>query len=135
MHKMRKSCICSRVGKQEQDIKLEKRMNLNECVCAQALGAGNKYHKLCLKCIECGKLLSSTNMVDKDFDLYCRSCYTKLHGPKVNFSTVIYNRVINSSSSQLYFRVGSRLFPKCCYMIDVYILDAGYNDLTCIKNY
>ncbi|KAJ8653274.1 hypothetical protein O0I10_011122 [Lichtheimia ornata] len=47
-----------------------------------ALGAGNKYHKLCLKCIECGKLLSSTNMVDKDFDLYCRSCYTKLHGPK-----------------------------------------------------
>ncbi|KAI9258797.1 hypothetical protein BDA99DRAFT_514184 [Phascolomyces articulosus] len=47
-----------------------------------AMGAGNKYHKFCLKCTECGKLLSSTNMVDKDFDLYCRGCYAKLHGPK-----------------------------------------------------
>ena len=57
--------------------------------CLQALGAGNKYHKLCLKCIECGKLLSSTNMVDKDFDLYCRNCYTKFHGPKVKCSIVV----------------------------------------------
>ncbi|KAI7855074.1 hypothetical protein BDC45DRAFT_534765 [Circinella umbellata] len=47
-----------------------------------AMGAGNKYHKFCLKCTECGKLLSSTNMVDKDFDLYCRGCHAKLHGPK-----------------------------------------------------
>ncbi|KAI8144661.1 hypothetical protein BJV82DRAFT_643925 [Fennellomyces sp. T-0311] len=47
-----------------------------------AMGAGNKYHKFCLKCTECGKLLSSTNMVDKDFDLLCRGCYAKLHGPK-----------------------------------------------------
>ncbi|KAI9315333.1 hypothetical protein BX666DRAFT_387700 [Dichotomocladium elegans] len=46
------------------------------------LGAGNKYHALCLKCTECGKLLSSNNLVDKDFDLYCRGCYAKLFGPK-----------------------------------------------------
>ncbi|KAI7872086.1 hypothetical protein BDF14DRAFT_721340 [Spinellus fusiger] len=47
-----------------------------------ALGAGNKYHKLCLKCCDCGKLLNSTNMVDRDFDLYCRVCYSKSYGPK-----------------------------------------------------
>lgn len=46
------------------------------------LGAGNKYHKLCLKCCQCGKRLDSTNMVDKDFDLYCRGCYSKAFGPK-----------------------------------------------------
>ncbi|ORZ19035.1 hypothetical protein BCR42DRAFT_450165 [Absidia repens] len=47
-----------------------------------ALGAGNKYHKLCLKCCQCGKLLSSTNMQDRDRDLYCRGCYSKSFGPK-----------------------------------------------------
>ncbi|KAI8381492.1 uncharacterized protein BYT42DRAFT_566714 [Radiomyces spectabilis] len=47
-----------------------------------ALGAGNKYHKSCLKCSQCGKLLDSTNMQDKGFDLYCRSCYSKSFGPK-----------------------------------------------------
>ncbi|KAI8052766.1 hypothetical protein BDF21DRAFT_431914 [Thamnidium elegans] len=46
------------------------------------LGAGNKYHKVCLKCSDCGKRLDSTNMVDRDFDLYCRGCYSKLFGPK-----------------------------------------------------
>ncbi|GAA5805943.1 hypothetical protein EDC94DRAFT_582028 [Helicostylum pulchrum] len=46
------------------------------------LGAGNKYHKMCLKCSDCGKRLDSTNMVDRDFDLYCRGCYSRLFGPK-----------------------------------------------------
>lgn len=46
------------------------------------LGAGNKYHKACLKCCDCGKRLDSTNMVDRDFDLYCRACYSKSFGPK-----------------------------------------------------
>ena len=46
------------------------------------LGAGNKYHKLCLKCCQCAKRLDSSNMVDRDFDLYCRGCYSKLFGPK-----------------------------------------------------
>ncbi|KAL9545712.1 hypothetical protein MBANPS3_007018 [Mucor bainieri] len=46
------------------------------------LGAGNKYHKMCLKCCQCGKRLDSTNMVDRDFDLYCRGCYSKSFGPK-----------------------------------------------------
>lgn len=47
-----------------------------------AMGAGNKYHKMCLKCTECGQRLNSTNMVDKDYDLYCRGCHSKLFGPK-----------------------------------------------------
>ncbi|CEP13476.1 hypothetical protein [Parasitella parasitica] len=47
-----------------------------------ALGAGNKYHKMCLKCCQCGKKLDSTNMTDRDFDLYCRGCYSKSFGPK-----------------------------------------------------
>lgn len=46
------------------------------------LGAGNKYHKMCLKCCQCGKRLDSTNMVDRDYDLYCRGCYSKSFGPK-----------------------------------------------------
>ncbi|KAI8975122.1 hypothetical protein BDF20DRAFT_822500 [Mycotypha africana] len=46
------------------------------------LGGGNKYHKYCLKCKECGKRLDSTNMVDRDSDLYCRGCYSKAFGPK-----------------------------------------------------
>ncbi|OBZ90768.1 Cysteine and glycine-rich protein 1 [Choanephora cucurbitarum] len=45
-------------------------------------GAGNKYHKMCLKCTDCGKRLDSTNMVDRDFELYCRGCYSKSFGPK-----------------------------------------------------
>lgn len=50
-----------------------------------ALGAGNKYHKSCLKCCQCSKRLDSTNMVDRDFDLYCRGCYSKAFGPKVKY--------------------------------------------------
>jgi hypothetical protein len=46
------------------------------------LGAGNKYHKMCLKCCQCGKRLDSTNMADRNFDLYCKGCYSKSFGPK-----------------------------------------------------
>jgi cysteine/glycine-rich protein len=46
------------------------------------LGAGVKYHKLCLRCVQCSKLLDSTNMADRDGKIYCRSCYSKEFGPK-----------------------------------------------------
>ncbi|CAO3701107.1 hypothetical protein CU097_011901 [Rhizopus azygosporus] len=46
-----------------------------------ALGAGNKYHKACLKCIGCGKRLDSTNMVDRNSDLFCTTCYSKSFAP------------------------------------------------------
>ncbi|KAG9305865.1 hypothetical protein G9A89_016517 [Geosiphon pyriformis] len=46
------------------------------------LGAGVKYHKLCLRCIQCNKLLDSTNMTDRDGKIYCRACYSREFGPK-----------------------------------------------------
>ncbi|KAI9281327.1 hypothetical protein BC943DRAFT_329636 [Umbelopsis sp. AD052] len=46
------------------------------------LGAGKKYHKMCFRCLKCNKLLDSTSMVDKGFDIYCRPCYSKDFGPK-----------------------------------------------------
>ncbi|CAG8527456.1 9172_t:CDS:2 [Ambispora leptoticha] len=46
------------------------------------LGAGVKYHKLCLRCVQCSKLLDSTNMTDRDGKIYCRLCYSKEFGPK-----------------------------------------------------
>ncbi|RUS19410.1 hypothetical protein BC937DRAFT_87537 [Endogone sp. FLAS-F59071] len=46
------------------------------------LGAGNKYHKLCLKCCACGKLVDSSTMVDRGEKIYCRPCYSKEFGPK-----------------------------------------------------
>jgi cysteine/glycine-rich protein len=46
------------------------------------LGAGVKYHKLCLRCSSCSKLLDSTNMTDRESKIYCRGCYSKEFGPK-----------------------------------------------------
>ncbi|OZJ03948.1 hypothetical protein BZG36_02941 [Bifiguratus adelaidae] len=48
----------------------------------QVLAAGKKYHKLCLKCCRCNKLVDSSTMVDKDQDIYCSACYTKEYGPR-----------------------------------------------------
>ncbi|KAM3582401.1 hypothetical protein VKS41_005046 [Umbelopsis sp. WA50703] len=48
------------------------------------LGASKKYHKMCLRCLNCNKLLDSSNMVDKDCNIYCRPCHSKAFGPKVN---------------------------------------------------
>jgi len=46
------------------------------------MGAGVKYHKLCLRCISCNKPLDSTNMADRDGKIYCRGCHSKEFGPK-----------------------------------------------------
>ncbi|CAG8772388.1 15856_t:CDS:2, partial [Racocetra persica] len=46
------------------------------------MGAGIKYHKLCLRCETCSKLLNSTNMTDREGKLYCTSCYSREFGPK-----------------------------------------------------
>ncbi|CAO3679029.1 unnamed protein product [Umbelopsis vinacea] len=46
------------------------------------LGASKKYHKMCFRCFNCNKQLDSTNMVDKNFEVYCRPCYSKEFGPK-----------------------------------------------------
>ena len=43
---------------------------------------GAKYHKLCLRCIECSKSLDSTNMTDRQGQPYCKTCYGKAFGAK-----------------------------------------------------
>lgn len=47
------------------------------------MGAGLKYHKLCLRCIKCSKLLDSTSITDREGKIYCRACYSRDFGPKV----------------------------------------------------
>ncbi|CAG8516115.1 5476_t:CDS:2 [Diversispora eburnea] len=46
------------------------------------LGAGVKYHRLCLRCVSCSKLLDPGNMTDRDSKIYCCPCYSKEFGPK-----------------------------------------------------
>ncbi|KAF9559401.1 WD repeat-containing protein 91 [Mortierella alpina] len=43
---------------------------------------GAKYHKLCLRCVECSKSLVSTNMTDRQGVPYCKTCYGKAFGAK-----------------------------------------------------
>ncbi|KAF9112311.1 hypothetical protein BGX27_003630 [Mortierella sp. AM989] len=43
---------------------------------------GSKYHKLCLRCVECSKSLDSTNMNDRQGVPYCKTCYGKAFGAK-----------------------------------------------------
>ncbi|KAG0200707.1 hypothetical protein BGX28_006302 [Mortierella sp. GBA30] len=43
---------------------------------------GAKYHKLCLRCVECSKSLDSTNMTDRQGTPYCKTCYGKAFGIK-----------------------------------------------------
>ena len=45
------------------------------CTADLHLGSGYKDHKICLKCSEHGKRLSSAKIVDRVFDLYCGRCY------------------------------------------------------------
>ncbi|OWK17354.1 CSRP3 [Cervus elaphus hippelaphus] len=39
------------------------------------------WHKTCFRCAICGKSLESTNVTDKDGELYCKVCYAKNFGP------------------------------------------------------
>ncbi|GAA5826505.1 hypothetical protein JCM3770_005964 [Rhodotorula araucariae] len=48
----------------------------------QILGPAGTYHKLCLKCVACGKLLEPRLLVDHDGQAYCKSCYSRSYGTK-----------------------------------------------------
>lgn len=43
---------------------------------------GKKFHKLCLACANCNKLLDSTTCNDHNNEIFCKACYTKNFGPK-----------------------------------------------------
>lgn len=51
------------------------------CTC-QVVAPGGPYHKLCLKCKDCSKLLDSTNMTESAGDLYCKNCHARNFGPR-----------------------------------------------------
>ncbi|CAF1001413.1 unnamed protein product [Rotaria magnacalcarata] len=48
----------------------------------EVIGAGQKYHKLCLKCISCNALLNSGNINEHDKKIYCVGCYRRQFGPR-----------------------------------------------------
>lgn len=48
----------------------------------EVLAVGKKFHKACFKCTTCNKALDSTKLVDKDNEIYCKSCYKRNFGPK-----------------------------------------------------
>ncbi|CAF3571257.1 unnamed protein product [Adineta steineri] len=45
-------------------------------------GAGQKYHKLCLKCTSCNTLLTSGSLNERDKKIYCVGCYRRQFGPR-----------------------------------------------------
>ncbi|KAM9080720.1 cysteine and glycine-rich protein 3 [Megaptera novaeangliae] len=47
----------------------------------KVMGGGKPWHKTCFRCAICGKSLESTNVTDKDGELYCKVCYAKNFGP------------------------------------------------------
>ena len=44
-------------------------------------GPGGEWHKMCLKCKTCRKLLDSTTLTNHDGEVYCKACYGKHFGP------------------------------------------------------
>lgn len=48
----------------------------------QVFMAGKRWHKQCLKCVDCNKSVSSGNLREKDGEIYCASCHTRSFGTK-----------------------------------------------------
>jgi len=49
----------------------------------KVIAAGKPFHKLCYNCFTCKKLLNSMNCCDNsEGEIFCKSCYGKLYGPK-----------------------------------------------------
>lgn len=44
----------------------------------QVKAAGRTWHKNCLRCTECSTLLNSSRITEKDGEVICRSCYSKV---------------------------------------------------------
>lgn len=45
-------------------------------------GAGHAWHKSCFTCNTCNKRIDSSNLCEREAEIYCRSCYGKAFGPK-----------------------------------------------------
>jgi len=45
-------------------------------------GAGQAWHKSCFTCNTCNKRIDSSNLCERESEIYCRSCYGRAFGPK-----------------------------------------------------
>lgn len=45
-------------------------------------GLGKSYHKLCMACSSCKKLLDAGSLAEHDGDVFCNNCHRKNFGPK-----------------------------------------------------
>ncbi|KDN44625.1 hypothetical protein RSAG8_05390, partial [Rhizoctonia solani AG-8 WAC10335] len=43
---------------------------------------GRKYHKPCLRCVQCNSSLNAGKFTEKDGEPMCRNCYSKTYGPQ-----------------------------------------------------
>eukprot|EP01135_Chromosphaera_perkinsii_P005246 Nk52_evm15s327 gene=Nk52_evmTU15s327 len=48
----------------------------------EMLAAGKKWHKRCFTCKECNRGLDSSTCTDREEEIYCKPCHSKLYGPK-----------------------------------------------------
>lgn len=106
---------------------IPKRLNLqmNSDLCAKCdkpvyaaelvHGASKKYHKMCFRCFNCNRQLDSTNMVDKNFEVYCRPCYSKEFGPKVICDALVKAPILYTSMFNIYFNIGLWIWRSAIY--------------------
>ncbi|CAF3229928.1 unnamed protein product [Rotaria socialis] len=48
----------------------------------ELIAAGQKFHKLCLKCVSCNTILNLGNFNEREKKIYCSGCYRRQHGPR-----------------------------------------------------
>jgi uncharacterized protein YbaR (Trm112 family) len=48
----------------------------------EKLAAGKKWHKACLKCGMCNKMLDSTTVAEHEGEVYCKQCHGRKYGIK-----------------------------------------------------
>ena len=69
----------------------------------RAKGPGGDWHKTCLKCLDCRKLLDSTTLTEHEGEVYCKACYAKHFGPHgfgfAGGASIMHTQGASSSSS------------------------------------
>lgn len=48
----------------------------------EKIALGKSWHKACFACAHCRHSLDSTNCTEHDEEMYCKSCYGRMFGPK-----------------------------------------------------
>jgi len=58
------------------------RCNKNVYFAEEKKALSKSWHKMCFKCAECGKLMDSTNVTQREEEIFCKTCYGRNFGPK-----------------------------------------------------